>query len=292
MEGARAAIRYTSSWDENVQLLRNENPGINFSKIPTKNAKLMTELAGLANVDAQGAIKSIGLGGVMTQGLAAFPSYPETLSTNVVLSLIGACPMAHPDYFDIDSNSAQDMEYGLIITYDYDTVFTFKASATYNMYKMYQKIQQSASSGVFFSSRSWTEVTEKNFFSDSFSVKWDDPENTIKPENKILLEKEMRTSVFSRLATLALPNVPNKADVIAAGELPVHGAVVAGDALISQSGGNIYSIGSGVILKVLDAIFGSSATSTTYTNIQNVDITDDYAQTQKITKSWITSYVK
>ncbi|MES2854389.1 MAG: hypothetical protein V4692_00935 [Bdellovibrionota bacterium] len=292
MEGARAAIRYLSSWDENIQKLRDENPGINFSKMKTQNALLMTELAGISDVDGQGGIKAIATGGVMTDGVASFPMYPESLSTNVVLSLIGACPMEHPEYFDLKSSDVQDIEYGVIITYDYQTVFTFKASATYNMYKMYKKIVSSGSSGGFFSSSSWSSVVEKNFFKDSFSVKWSDKENAISQEDKEAIEQEMRTSVFTRLANLAIPKMPNRGDVIAAAEIPQNGAAVASDALIKYSGGNVYAIGAGVVLKVLGAIFGSGSSSSSYTNIIDAEVTEKYEQTQKITKSWLTSYVK
>lgn len=291
MEGARAGIRYTSDWDKNVDSLRKGNPGLNFSKIATQNATLMTVLTGVQDVDPTGAIKSIEVAGNVKNGAASFAAYPENLSANVVLSLIGACPMAHPDYFDLKQDDVKDIQYGLIITYDYQTLFTVKATVSYDYYKMYQKIVSSGSSGGLFSSRSWSNVEEKNFFKDSFNVVWDDSENTMPQTEKDAREQEMRHSVLSRLATMALPQSPNPAGLIAASSPPTHGAVVAADELMKVCPGNVYCMGTAAVLTVLDAIFGSSSSSSSYTNIQQGTITDNYAQTQKITKSWITTYL-
>ncbi len=291
MEGARAGIIYKSNWDENVQKLRSENPGFNFSKTATKNAQLMTELAGVGDIDPQGAVKSIAVGGEMKNGAVLYPAYPESLSSNVVLSLIGACPMEHPEYFDLTESEVTDMQYGVIITYEYDTVFTASATATYNMYKMYQKIVTGGSSGGFFSSRSWTNTEEKNFFEDSFIVSWNDPENTIPQEEKDIREQEMRRAVLFRLANLAIPLTPNRAEIVQAAQPGAHGAVVISDSLMKVCPTSIYCVGAAAVFNVLDAIFGSSSTSASYTSITDTQITEDYRNTQKITKSWITSYL-
>jgi hypothetical protein len=290
MEGARAAISYKSSWNDNVASLRAANPGINFSKIATKNANLMTEIAGIS-IDPQGAIKAINFGGKSVDGAAQFPAYPESLSSNVVLSLIGACPMEHPEYFDMKSNDVQNMQYGVMITYDYDSIFTTKAIVHYNMYKMYQKIISSGTKSGFFNSSSWSSVQESNFFRDSFSVEWDVSENLISADVKQQREEEMRQSVLFRLATLALPNSPNRAEIIAAAQPPKHGAIVLSDGLEKTCPTNAYCQGAAIMLQVLDAIFGSSSSNASYTNITDINSTDNYSETGKITKSWITSYL-
>lgn len=291
MEGARAAITYTSHWDENIAKLRAENPGLNFVKVAAKKANLMTEIAGINDVDPQGAILSIGLGGEMKAGVAAFTQYPENLSTNVRLSLIGACPMEHPEYFDISDNEAAQMRYGLIISYEYDSIFKMSAKATYNMYKMYQKIVSSGSSGGLFSSRSWSNVEERNFFRDSFTVTWSDRENTVPQAEKDAREAEMRQSVLSRLATMALPTAPNRAEILTAAAAPARGAVVVSDSLVKVCPTNIYCQAGSAVFRILDAIFGASRTTSSYSHITDVEITESFEHTQKITKAWITSYL-
>jgi hypothetical protein len=291
MEGGRAAITYVSSWDDNITQLRNKNPGFNFAKVATKNAKLMTELAGVKDIDPQGAVMGIALGGVMQDGVASFSQYPQSLSTNLKLSLIGACPMVHPEYFDLKSDDVASMRYGVIITYDYDSIFRVKATAKYNMYKLYQKIVSSGSSGGLFSSSSWSDVEEKNFFRDSFTVIWDDKENAVPPEAKASREAEMRHAVMWRLANLALPSAPNRGDIMAAAQPPTRGAVVISDSLMQTCPGNVYCVAGAAVFKVLDAIFGSSSANASYTSITDVEVIENYENTQKITKPWLTTYL-
>lgn len=292
MTGGSAGFSYTSTWQNNVDRLRNENPGINFSKIMPKNSKVMTQMMGLKDVDGRYGIVPASLGGEVKDGVALFQSYPESLAMNVNLSLVGACPVLHPEDFDIPVEHRNGLQnYGLVITYDYETVYRLKADVTYNMYKMYQKIVSSGSSGGLFSSRSWTDVSERNFFRDSFTVEWLDKENTISPADKLARETEMRHAVLERLASLALPSAPNRAEILAAAAPPAHGAVVISSTLMNTCPGNVYCVAGAAVFQILDAIFGNSSSSSSYTSITDVEITDHYSNAQKITKSGMTSYL-
>jgi hypothetical protein len=291
LEGGRAALKYETLWDENVQKLREENPGIHFSKIATQNAMMMTELAGLPNIDPRSAIKAIAGAGVLENGVSSFTAYPPSFSSNIVLSLIGACPLEHPEYFDLKENKVDAMKYGVIITYEYQTVFTFKATAFYNMHKMYEKIVSSGKKGGFFRSRSWSSVTERNFFSDSFRLKWDDKEKSVSAEDREVIEDELRRNVLTRLATLAIPNAPNRADIIAAAPPPKNGAIVASESLMKTCPANVYCAATAAVLQIMDAIFGSSSSTASYKNIQDYEFIEGYERTQKVTKSAITSYL-
>jgi len=289
MEGARASLKYLSHWDSNVQKLRDLNPGINFAKVQANDAQVAMELSSLGKSNPSGAIMQVGAGSQLSESSLKFSSYPENLSTNVVLSLVGACPMEHPEYFDLNSN---DMRYGMIITYSYDTVFDVNAEAKYNMYKMYQKIVSSGSSGGFFRSKSWSKVEEKNFFRDSFKVTWMDAENALPEETKQEIEAQMRANVFSRLAALALPVSPDRAGIVAAAAPPARGGAVLADQLVKTCPANIYCMGGAAILKVFDAIFGSSSSTSSYTNINDVEIIDDYRNSKKVTSAGVTSYLQ
>ena len=44
-------------------------------------------------------------------------------------------------------------------------------------------------------------------------------------------------------------------------------------------------------MSVLDAIFGNSSSTASYTKITDSNITENYEVVQKMTKSWITSYL-
>ncbi len=288
MEGGRAILSYSSHWQSNIDKLRSSNPGYSFQKIPTGNVKFMAETA-LGTVGRPSeSIIAYTFPGQSGEGQVVLPSFPEALQGSVTLSLIGACPMVHPDYFDLPDASAVQ-KYGAILTYDYESVFQAKAEAKYNMYKLYQKIVSSGSSGGFFSSRSWTNVEEKNFFSDSMTITWFDPEGTIPQATKDAMESEMRKAVLTRLAALALPQTPDRQGILTAAGVPKRGAVVLSEQLLNVCPTNIYCVGAAAITSVLDAIFGSSSSTSSYLNIQDVEIKENYMSTQKIYKPWITS---
>lgn len=291
LAGANARISYISSWDENLQKLRQENPGINFQKTATKNAKLYFEIVGTNALDGMNGIRAVSMAGTTDNGAVSFASFPESLSGSVELSLIGACPMVHPEYFDIDAANTSEMNYGLITSYDYDVLFQAKATVTYNMYKLYQKIVSSGSSGGLFSSRSWSKIEERNFFRDNLTISWNDPENSIPESEKIDREKEMQLSVLQRLSTLVLQNMPSRGDVASAGSPGPHGAIVISDSLIKHCPQNKYCLAGAAIFKALDAIFGNSSATASYTKIQDVQLIENYERTGKITKSAVTSYL-
>lgn len=294
MEGARASISFKSDWNQNVANLKANNPGIEFEKIPTQNAQVLSSLT-IENLPGAEAVLAYEVGGQNVNGVLKLSSYPESMSGNVVLSLVGACPVLHKDWYDISdtqSTSADQMKYGLTISYEYPTTFTVSAVAHYNMYKMYQKIVSSGSSGGFFSSRSWSNVEERNMFKDSFSVKWDeqDPSFSLSDEQKADVEAEMRKGIFDRMASLVIPQSPDRNGIIQAVGAPKHGSLVIADSLMKTCPGNAYCIGASIAMNVLDAIFGSSSTTASYLQTYNADLTESYSRSKVIYKPAITSY--
>lgn len=292
LEGAFASVRFTSNWDQNIDLLRNENPGFEFKKITTKNAVVSSNITDLKNIPSTGAILGYMIGGEYQDGVMKMPSYPENLSGNVRLSLLGACPVLHPADFDINIPSGTDrMRYGLTVSYEYPSAFTTRVKMTYNMHKMYQKIVSSGSRGGFFRRRSWTNVTERTFFQDSFKVDWleQDASNRLSEEQKQEMEQEMRNRIFDRLAAIGLPAVANAGQLVVPPVGP-SGAIVLSGALKKHCPGNAYCVAGSVALDVLDSIFGSASASASYTNIQDADMTEEWSQTLVSYKPWVTSY--
>lgn len=294
MEGARASIKFKNDWESNLVALRENNPSYSFQKIPTQNAVITTALNGLEGIPAAGGILSYNMDGQFSEGTLRLPAYPEETTGLVTLSLIGACPMVHPEYFDIDlPNGTQEMSYGLTVSYEYPTAFVVSATAKYNMYKMYQKIAKSKKRGGLFRSKRMTSLKEKTFFRDSFKVEWkeQDPQHSLSAEEKAELEREWRNAIFGRLAAIGLPAAA------AAGTLelpapPASGAVVLGNSLqnnrMCQS--NAYCMGAAIGVKVLGAIFGSSTSTNNYTNIQDAELTEEWSRETVIYKPWISTY--
>jgi hypothetical protein len=294
MEGARASIFFDSKWDENVKTLRDSNPGFTFHKIQTQNAVVTAGIVDIQGLPESGAVMRYSMDGNFQEGKLTLPSYPESTSGLVLLSLIGACPVLHPDYFDITLPAGSDqMKYGMTVSYEYPTAFFTKATAKYNMHRMYEKIVKSGSKGGFFRPKSWTAVSEKLEFSDSFNVKWEEQDvaNSLTEEEKAVYELEMRNRVFGRIASLALPSVQNPGALISA-EVPASGAVVLGEELGKNKAcqANIYCTSAAIGMKVLAAIFGNSSSTASYTNIQDVESQDIYEKQKVVFKPWISSY--
>lgn len=241
------------------------------------------------------AIIAYEVGGRSENGVLELSSYPESLAGNVVLSLVGACPALHPDWFNIPTavaSGADQMKYGLTVSYEYPSVFSINAKAQYNMYKMYQKIVESGSSGGFFNSNSWSSVEERNRFSDSFKVTWDetDPSFTLPDSEKAQIEAEMRKHIFDRMATLVLPRSPDHNGIIQAVGAPRHGALVLSDSLMTACPGNSFCVGGSIAFQVLDAIFGGSSSSSSYLQTYNSDLIEEFSRSKVIYKPAITSY--
>lgn len=291
MEGARAAISFQSSWNDNVAKLRTENPNYSFEKIHTQNAQVISSLSASKSLPGAQAILDYEFGGQNADGILKLPSYPESFQGNIVLSLVGACPQVYPELFKLNP-ADETMTYGMVVSYEFPTVFSVDVTATYNMYKMYQKIVQSGSSGGFFSSRSWSAVEEKNFFRDSFVVKWNeqDPLFSLPDDQKALYEKELRSAILERVASLALPLTPDRNAILKSAAAPKHGGVVLANSLTTACPGNMYCIGASIALNVLDAIFGSSSTASSYMQTYNIELVDQYSRSKVMYKPAITSY--
>ena len=295
LDGMTVSFTYKSHWDQNVATLRAANPNLEFVKIATENAKVYASLMGVKDVPGNSAIISYLSPGKVEEDHMSYPSFPTAIQNEVILSLVGACPIQHPEYFDIREGSGADkMAYGVTISYDYGVTMQLKAEAKYNMYKMYQKIVSSGSSGGFFSSRSWSNVEEHTFFRDSFHIAWDiqDPQNNVSEPRRLEIEHEMRAHIMDRIANIALPMTPNRDGIIAANPPPAHGAVVVSNSLMQACPGNVYCVAGSLILTSLDAIFGSSSATASYLQTQDFEATETWEVNKVVLKPWVTSYVR
>lgn len=295
MEGIRVSFTYKSEWDENVMTLRQENPNFRFEKVVTQKAKLFASAASVNNLPGDGAILDYGMPGLKKDNYVELESgFPESIESNAVLSLVGACPIMHPEYFDIKPGYGADkMAYGLTITYEFPSAMKLSATAKYNMYKMYQKIIESKSRGGLFSSRTRTSVEERTEFKDSFNVDWktQDPANSVTEERRLEIESEMRANIMQRMASLALPAAPDRAGIIAANPLPARGGVVIASSLMKTCPGNKYCLAGAAILTGLDAIFGSGKSTASYMQTQNFEVTESWSNSTVVMKPWVTSFI-
>jgi hypothetical protein len=296
MEGGRAAFAYRSDLEGNMVRLRELNPGINFQYLPTEKVNIYPALLGVQGLTGGSAIQRFEAPNVTTSTTGAsiqVASYPPSLDGNAVLSLLGACPMVHPELFPPKANAnPQEMKYGMLISYEYPAIMNLKMKATYNMYKLYSLVKSSGSSGGLFSSKSWSTTEERTFFRDAFRVEWniEDPGNSISDEQRIAMEREARAELLGRLMGIGLPQMPDKSLFSNALPPPTRGSVVVADSLMQACPGNVYCMAGSFILKGLDAIFGSSSSSSSYTNIQDAYLEAEWNYNKTVMKPWITNY--
>lgn len=294
MEGARAGMSFESDWDQNIAELSRLNPQFDFKRIHTRNAVVMTNILGVDELPGSGAVLGYEIGGSLSQGHMTFPSYPSSMAGNVRLSLIGTCPILHPELFNVNiPNGTDQMKYGMIVSYEFPSAFTVDITANYNMYKMYQKIVKSKKKGGFFRSSKMTSVEEKTLFRDEFKVVWNvqDEALAFTREEQADIEKEMRNNIFARLAVIGLPAVTNPTELVLASPGPSGAAVLASSlANNRECKMNKYCRAASIGFSVLDAIFGSSTATTSYTNIQDVDMTERWSKTEVVYKPWISTY--
>lgn len=293
MEGARASISYESKWEDNIAELKRQNPGFDFKEIQAKNAVLTANIMTNGVLPENGAILGYEIGGSAQEGRMDLAAYPSSLVGNVRLSLIGACPMLKPKDFNLDvPNGSDQMKYGLLISYEYPTTAELSFKATYHMKAMYEKIVKSSRKGGFFKSRSSSSVEEKQFFKDEFVTVWNEQESgLISEEDRATFERDMRDTLMSRFAAMNLAALPNAAQ-LSAGGAPASGMAVLGGELSKNKAcqANIYCTGATIGVKVLDAIFGGSSSTSSYRFEKEGTAVEEWTRTKVIYKPWITSY--
>lgn len=291
MEGARASIEFKSEWESNIQSLRNENRDYDFKEIHTQNAVIYSNLIA-GNLPADSAILAYEIPGSTDNDKITLPSYPSDISGNLRLSLIGTCPALHPELFDINvPNGTDQMKYGLVVAYEFPSTFDVGVKVSYNMHRMYEKIVKSKTKGGLFSSSKKTTVSEKTLFEDSLKIAWSDEAKLLTSDQKDEIEVDLRNNVYARLANIGLPAVPNAINLVAEATGPTGAAVLASSLANNKAcKANKWCTAAAMGVNVLNAVFGSSSSTTSYKNVQDVWLTDDWSRKEVVYKPWVTSY--
>ncbi len=290
-EGGRASVAFNSGWIENLRRLGAQNPSYSFEKIPTKNAVIRAGAYSKSNLVLGGSILAFDVGGSSADGRLSLESYPENFSGNAVLNLLAVCPLLHPDWFDIKvPNKLENMTFGISVGYEYPAAMKYEVTANYNMRRMYELVKSQGTSGGFFSSTSWSDHTEEEFFKDSFSVDWkiQDEKLLLSPEQKLAINSDLRRQVMSRMATQLVMNNPQAQAALA--ELPKTGAVILANSLDKSCPLNVYCKGASIVLNVLQAVFGTAGTQQTVSQIADVDMTDRYSHSQIVMQPRLTTF--
>jgi hypothetical protein len=278
LEGGTALVNYESGWDENVSKLESRYPSLDFKAIPTRNARIHANIIGAADkvsyYESLPAVLDYTVNGhnympwgerpaedVVSAGL------PSSIAGNFRLSLLGACPMVQKDFFsDVQWNPEVNQNglplFGISSTYEYPVAFKFKVTASYNLYKFYEMVKKTGTKGGFFSSKSYSSVTEKKIDKDAFSIDWyvEDPDGIYNEGKRQEITEELKRQLMERvLVTMAQPIYNGASPTpIPGGIPPTPGATVLADGLSKSCGFNIYCQAGSWILRGAAAIWGSS----------------------------------
>lgn len=283
LEGGFANIDYISGWDEATQRLRDDNPDFSVRKIETREARMnMSLVPGLGSTSYLASLPMVldySLAGASYDPKDAkieFPAFPGDLSANVRLSLVGACPGVLPDEFDLASSGDGMPLYGLTVSYAYPSVFRVNATATFNLWSMYEVIKKHWKKGGFFSSSSGNSTVENEYKGSVFSLTIDN-DGDMTADEKQKIREEIISGINQQILTtmgtavhdpqspeLTLPTAPDK------------GAVVFSKGIKKTCGFNIYCKGASWILNGLSAIFGSTSQEASFKSKYDLSVTRTY----------------
>ena len=149
LEGGIANISYQTGWQQNLEKLKSDNTSDTFVYAPTSNAIYYVSYPGggstesdyLASIPALLSYSVNGVGyvpwgsGNTTQNMSAMT---DTLAATLRLSLAGACPVLHPDKFDVPKSDAGIPLFNISASYNYAAAYRRNITATYNLYKFYE----------------------------------------------------------------------------------------------------------------------------------------------------------
>jgi hypothetical protein len=285
LEGGFANITYNSGWQANTLKLRQDNPGFSVSQIETRDAQvnigLIAGLGGDAFAGSQPSLLGYTVNGrefdprMPNQTL---PAVPNEFQANARLSLIGACPTARPDLFPEVARSNGVPLFGLSATYTYPTAFKTHVKATYNVWKIYERMKKVTKKGGFFSSKTKVSETENtdgdsaftfDFFDESGLSEWQ------RNEIKAQVELELMQDVL-RLMGVAVPVTGGNVDPMPP---PQPGALVLADGLSAGTCGvyTFYCTGASFILRGLSAVFGGSAAEASFRSAYDFTTSREYS---------------
>lgn len=291
-EGGRVSISYDSHWTDNVNRLSLDNPGLRFEKIQTKNAGIKAGAYSKNNLLPGGSVLSFDVGGQSAGSQLLLEAFPESFAGNAVLNLLAVCPLLHPEWFDLPAaTSVKQMSYPLTVSYEYPASMNYEVTATYNMYRMYELIKTQGKSSGFFSSKSWSNQEEEQYFKDAFRVDWriQDDRKLFSEEQKLAINADLRRQIMSRLANDLVMN-DSGTKLAAPDDPPTTGALVLSNSLSKFCPISVNCQGASIVLSVMQAIFGSSNSVQNLKRITNVTMSDTYHTEQVVLQPMLTSF--
>ncbi len=304
LAGGTASLNYSSAWTANINRLEGMYPDLNFLMLPTKDVKLYASFVGAATEDSYLAslpsILDYTVGGVGytpfgEQKVTMLPSLPENLTANVRLSLIGTCPILKPEAFDIPRENTGVPKYGITATYTYPVGIFRRLKMDYNLYRVYERMSKTKTSGGLFTSKSKKEVRESSWDDETLKIDWMDQgegKEKLSEEDKTKLTNTFKDELMGQVLLLqGVPLVDGQATPSEAPTPPPRGAMVVSEGLEKSCGWySWYCTGGAWVLKGLDAIFGSSSSESNFRKEHNIKISREWSDEQSFDRPGTIGY--
>lgn len=321
MTGITAQLTYLIEWNKLVEAYHNANPNIMWERLPiirsNFNASVNPVLTGAGGEIP--VVLGFSVPGMQGEGAQFFPtgdgtvpplstSEPQpdkgpqvmpggsSVSAQLVFSLLGSCgfyPQGQNgpvvgDVDDLTANMVANM------TYEYEVKAHRGYTARYNLSQFVSRLERIKKRGGFFSSKTIREVYESADSNDWFDIQFDQSASgfSYSEQEKKNIASEVKGQLIERaLRLIAVQNGSLKG----AGALPGLAATGAGTAasyLISGCGYWSWCYVGGVVLGVLDSIFGSKEAVSNFKRNNNVWVTDRVVDATILTRNGSLSFTR
>lgn len=314
LEGATAQIEYAIEWDELVESYRKSNPALalRWERIPVRTGELWasvksssqlveipavirSSIPGMRSAGLDGIEESTGpvVGGQTNFSPPASIDFSNSVSGQIVLSLVGACPYfsgpnARRDGIDFSELAAHMVAN---TTYTYEVGATRGYTASYNMNQFYKRVETKRKKGGFFSSKTIHSIVEDGNSTDWFKIEFDSPtsgEFQYSEAEQAEISREVKADLIDRalqrLAFLAggsatPPGLPTASPT---------GASAAAKALSRCP--NWYCQAGSLGLGVLNSIFGRSTAVASFERHNDIWTKDTVRGTKVLVRSATTTF--
>lgn len=287
LEGGFGNVDFDTGWDTAVQQLRDANPGRGFvfTPIPTREVRIFPQILPgfhsdnyLAGLPAVLAYTVAGRTVRMEDNEHTFAALPPHIPANMRLSLIGACPIARPEAWDLPEDQSGSPLFGLRAEYQYPSAFRTNVTVTYNLWKVYEYMKSVSVDGGLFSTSTEVDESESTDEGSRWSFNFFD-ESGLTPDQikeiKATIKAELMADVLRVMAVPSSSAESGTRDLMPA---PQSGAVVLANGISDTCGWwSPYCVGASWALRGLQAIFGGSETETRYQSQHNVSVSRSYA---------------
>jgi len=291
LEGGLAGIDFNTGWSANLSTLRTANPSFTVNTIETSDVRVYPAMIpGLGTDSYLASLPSVL--GYTINGLefdpknitTSLPAFPDRMSGNVRLSLIGACPYKYPADWDLADGQNGLPLYGLTATYQYPSAFRTHVEAFINLWTVYEHMKKMTTEGGFFNTS--THVDEREDTDGAFGAHFviRDEGNMNSDEIRALRDQlrwETMADVIRLMAVPASSGSNGDVNPLAPGD---SGATVVANGIDQTCGWySPWCTGASWILRGLQAIFGSSEAEAKFKQTHNFTVqrTYDTEQTQK-----------